>query len=157
MINLRSDKPFDLVFQLDIRGADETPKSRLVIETTSGINVSFPGSFDPSTEKVKVSIPKLEVLEDLLESERFNAELEVIVDGSYFTPWKDQVEIKKPVRVSAESVEFESETIKESTAEVKNSPKVVYKEDKLKNLKEKLPKKFKETLNENGVVIRTYE
>jgi hypothetical protein len=159
MIDIRSDKEFDLYFHVDIRGSNETPKSRFVIETNNNINVSFDGSFDPATDKVRVSFPKLEVLDRLLESEIFKAKLEVIVENSYFTPWSDKVRVKTPIVVSAESVEYETTTIEESTAEVSDSPQIVYKEDKLENLKNVLPtdrKQFVETVNEKGITVRKF-
>lgn len=130
MIRIKSDKQFDLRFKVDIRGSKEEPETRFVFEMANGIKVSFPGQKDGQI--VTVPFPSLESLGIFTEgTPSLNAKLEVIVEGNYFVPWDDRVEILNPIRVSAESVEYDEEALEEHIETEVNSPEIVYRNDTL--------------------------
>lgn len=163
MISVRANKEFDLNFKVHIQGSDDQPQTRFVFEMAHGINVSFPGIYDSENEMVEVSLPTLSSMGLFEQTEAVNAKLEIIVEGNYFVPWKDQVTIKQPIKISAESIETETESLEEAVSAVENTPTITYREEKkfspVENLK-KLKRDKKGVFTEeiiNGVIHRKYK
>lgn len=163
MINVRSDKEFNLDFKMNIEGTEKAPQVRFVFEMENGIHVSFPGQYIKAENTVQVSLPSLDSIGIFEKRENLNAKLEVIVENNYFTPWEDIISIKHPVHVSAEAYENQNtKPLQETVTSVENSPEIHYKEEheekfspveKLRNIKKKNQKVFtEETIN--GVLYR---
>lgn len=165
MINVKADKEFDLNFQVNVEGSKETPEVRFAFMMPNGVNVSFPGQYTKDN-MVEVSLPSLESLGLFQETSAVNAKLEVMIENNYFVPWKDTIGIRHPVRVSAESVEYDKqETLDESAKAISSGPTITYKEtheekfspaEKLKRVKKDDRGFFtEETIN--GVLYRKYK
>lgn len=142
MMRIKADKEFELRFKVDVKGSKETPETRFVFEMANGIKVGFPGQ--KSGKLVNVPFPTLDSLGIFAENETLNAKLEVIVEGNYFVPWQDKVQLLQPIRVSAESVEPTEEELAEDHVEAHvNAPDIIYKDTlsessplkRLKNIK----------------------
>lgn len=165
MMNVKADKEFDLNFKVNVEGSEETPEVRFAFMMPNGVNVSFPGKYTKD-EMVEVSLPSLESLGLFRETSAVNAKLEVIIEGNYFVPWKDTIGIRHPVRVSAESVEYDNqETLDEAATAVSSGPTITYKEsdeekfspaERLKKVKRDKKGFFTEEIV-NGVLYRKYK
>lgn len=166
MMNVRADKEFDLSFKVNVEGSEEKPDVRFAFVMPNGVNVSFPGRYTED-DLVEVSLPSLESLGLFRETSAVNAKLEVIIENNYFIPWKDKIGIRHPVRVSAESVEYETqETLDESAKAISSGgPTITYKEsdeekfspaDRLKKVKRDKKGFFTEEII-NGVLYRKYK
>jgi len=105
MIDLKTNKITELSFKLNIEGANETPKSRLVIELKEGKEITIPA--DVSGGKATVKIPSLNTIKEEFAGKTAKCYLEVIVGDSYFTPWKETFQLKSEVTVVAESTQPE--------------------------------------------------
>lgn len=165
MINVKSDKEFDLNFKVNVEGSEETPEVRFAFMMPNGVNVSFPGQYKENN-MVEVSLPSLDSLGLFHETSAVNAKLEVMIESNYFVPWKDTIGIRHKLRVSAESVEYDKqETLDEAAKAVSSGPTITYKEsgdeifspvDKLKKVKKDDRGFFtEETIN--GVLYRKYK
>jgi hypothetical protein len=126
MMRIKADKEFELRFKVDVKGSKETPETRFVFEMANGIKVAFPGQ--KSGKLVNVPFPTLDSLGIFAENESLDAKLEVIVEGNYFVPWEDKVQLLQPIRVSAESIEPEGGELEEEHVEAHvNAPVIIYK------------------------------
>lgn len=165
MINVKADKEFDLSFKVNVEGSEEKPDVRFAFVMPNGVNVSFPGKYNKDN-MVEVSLPSLESLGLFRETSAVNAKLEVIIENNYFIPWSDTIGIRHPVRVSAESVEYDkTETLDEAAKAVSSGPTITYKEDadekfspmeKLRKVKRDKKGFFTEEII-NGVLYRKYK
>ena len=128
MYKLYTDKTE--IFECDIKlsGASLDKSSVRLIVESADLNLLFKGKID-STGKCTVPVKRLSGL--LGETTRGTLRLEIIADGTYFTPWKSDfvVETSKKVRVEVKSqnknriVESKKPTIK--VMNIKNTPKQI--------------------------------
>jgi hypothetical protein len=125
MYKLYTDKQETFECDIQLEGASLTNSTaRLVIETED-LALLFKGTINTSG-KCTIPVKKLKGL--LGESSKGNIKLEVIAEDTYFTPWESQ---------------FEVETSKKVTVEVKSQQKPVIAEKtkptiKVENIKEEI-------------------
>lgn len=92
---LYADKAETFSCEIEIEGANlKDTQIRLVIESDNW-NLMFPGEIDRNG-KVSIPIKKLNILE---EGTRGKIKMEVIAEGTVFTPWEDDFEIKLSKKV----------------------------------------------------------
>jgi hypothetical protein len=114
-------KSTNLRFNLNILGSQEQPSVRLMMNFSEDYSVALEGSVLEGVATVKV--PHMPFLESI-NATSIPAKLEVVVDGQFFVPWQDNLEIKKEVKV--ESVALEDQTTKEEKTSV--SVNAIYEE-----------------------------
>jgi hypothetical protein len=125
MYKLYTDKQETFECDIQLEGASLTNSTaRLVIETED-LALLFKGTINASGKCI-IPVKKLKGL--LGESVKGNIKLEVIAEDTYFTPWESQ---------------FEVETSKKVTVEVKSQQKPVIMEEtkptiKVENIKEEI-------------------
>lgn len=147
-LELKLDEANGLIFEVNITGADSEeaePKYRFFCGTNSMELVVEGRSVDG---KVYVDIP---VLKGVLNEGVYPARLEVLVEDRYFTPLEMNVEFKKSLMVTAESVTVNKKKSSKakrlneenSAPEITASASVVAVKNssKLTTLKEKFSKK----------------
>ena len=147
-LELKLDEANGLIFEVNITGADSEeaePKYRFFCGANSMELVVEGRSIDG---KVYVDIP---VLKDVLNEGVYPARLEVLVEDRYFTPLEMNVEFKKSLMVTAESVTVNKKKSSKakrlneenSAPEITASASVVAVKNssKLTTLKEKFSKK----------------
>ncbi len=162
MIGVFTDKEVTLNFGLDIEGNKSLPEARMVLALDSGLSISIKAKI---TEKVaKVTIPPLKHLLKNTESKLINSHLEVIADGAYFIPWKDQCELKESINVSVkESVDInqKTETISITASPIQDdtpSNLKLMKEEKIEEeIKEIVSLPFKESTSKKALVNKWNE
>lgn len=98
MIELSSTETTTIGFKINIEGNSETPSARFLLKISDDISLMFPSRVHE--DKAVVNVPALSFLSSLKESE-LPACLEVMVNGSYFTPWQGMALLKTPVKVQA--------------------------------------------------------
>jgi len=108
MTNISLSKPTELNFRLNVEGAKEVPKVRFLMTFSEDYSVMIEGTAANNIATVK--IPRMSFLEGS-GIESVPSKLEVIVDGQYFMPWADNLNVKKEVKV--EAVTNEQEAIEE--------------------------------------------
>jgi len=109
MIGVFTDKEVTLNFGLDIEGNKSLPEASMVLVMDSGLSVKIKAKISEKT--AKVTIPPLKHLLKNTETKLINSYLEVIADGAYFVPWKDQCELKESINVQVnEDVEVNQRT-----------------------------------------------
>lgn len=119
MINVFTDKEVTLSFGLDIEGNKNLPEARMVLAVDSGISLSIKAKIQEGT--AKVTVPPLKHILKNTDSKLINAFLEVVADGSYFVPWKEQCELKESINVKVnEDVDIKQKT--ENISIKANSP-----------------------------------
>jgi hypothetical protein len=92
---LYADKAETFSCEIELEGANlKDTQIRLVIESDNW-NLMFPGEIDRNG-KVSIPIKKLNILE---EGTRGKIKMEVIAEGTVFTPWEDDFEIKLSKKV----------------------------------------------------------
>jgi hypothetical protein len=92
---LYADKAETFSCEIELEGANlKDTEVRLVIESDNW-NLMFPGEIDRNG-KVSIPIKKLNILE---EGTRGKIKMEVIAEGTVFTPWEDDFEIKLSKKV----------------------------------------------------------
>jgi len=134
MYKLYTDKQETFECDIQLEGASLTNSTaRLVIETED-LALLFKGTINTSGKCI-IPVKKLKGL--LGENVKGNIKLEVIAEDTYFTPWESQ---------------FEVETSKKVTVEVKSQQKPVIAEEtkptiKVENIKEEI------SLNEKDHVV----
>lgn len=106
-------KSTNLRFNLNIIGSQDPPSVRLLMNFSEDYSVVLEGEVIEGVATVKV--PHMPFLESIKASS-LPAKLEVIVDGQFFVPWQDNLEIKKEVKV--ESVALEDQTTNDEKASV---------------------------------------
>lgn len=111
MIKLPLNRPIELEFKLNIRGSNNVPIIRLVIPINDSTLISITGSFNQDTSIVKVPVLNSIICAGFTKKEAW---LEAIIDGNYFTPWKDSIEF--------DGVEVVASLV---TDNVKDSPVIV--------------------------------
>jgi len=150
MIGVFTDKEVTLNFGLDIEGNKSLPEARMVLALDSGLSISIKAKIN---EKVaKVTIPPLKHLLKNTESKLINSHLEVIADGAYFIPWKDQCELKESINVQVkEDVEINQKTeyISISVSPLQSDPEPMKEEIKEEVKEEKLPFKVSTSFKES--------
>ena len=101
LIELKLDENNELVFEINIQGTDAPdakPIVRYIIEDTK-MSYTFAGK--ASGGNVNVDVP---VLLDSLKEGIYQSKLEVIIGDRYFVPLQTNVEFKKSLSVTAESI-----------------------------------------------------
>lgn len=98
MIEISSTETTTIGFKINIEGNSETPSARFLLKISDDISLMFPSRV--YEDKAIVNVPALSFLSSLKESE-LPACLEVMVNGSYFTPWQGMALLKTPVKVQA--------------------------------------------------------
>jgi hypothetical protein len=95
LYKLYADKSETFSCEIELEGANlKDTEVRLVIESDNW-NLMFPGEIDRNG-KVSIPIKKLNILE---EGTRGKIRMEVIAEGTVFTPWEDDFEIKLSKKV----------------------------------------------------------
>ena len=131
MYKLYTDKTEVFECDISLSGASlKNASARLIVETES-LNLLYKGKIG-SKGKCEVPIQRLRGLLD--ESSKGNIKLEVIAEDTYFVPWES---------------DFEVETSKKVTVEVKSQKPKVIKESS----KPKMKVKVKKPLEEEIVII----
>lgn len=115
-------KSTNLRFNLNILGSQEQPSVRLMMNFSEDYSVALEGSVLEGVATVKV--PHMPFLESINASS-IPAKLEVVVDGQFFVPWQDNLEIKKEVKI--ESVVLDDQEYKEEKTSV--SVNAIYEEE----------------------------
>lgn len=101
MIDILLDEQNTLKVGLDVQGVStKNMKTRLVIETGDGFDLSFDGSsFNDDTKSVDFTIP---ILASNLVAGEYKSRLEVILDGDrYFVPNQPDINAVMPIKVKA--------------------------------------------------------
>lgn len=99
-IDLDVEELNELLFKVQIQGADPSPaKVRMVCEG-SDLGFIFDGKAGPDG-LIQFNLP---VMKDRLKEGLYQARVEVLIDNRYFAPVQFQVNFKKTLRVVAESV-----------------------------------------------------
>lgn len=134
MYNIYLDKEEEFSCVLEVEGASlSNAESKLVLETTKGYNITFPGTVN-SEGKCTVLIGKVKGL--LEESEIGSLKLEVVVEDSRFIPWESSYKVKASKKVSImESPENKKKMNSKPKVKVTLSEDKKYKEE-VKSVKE---------------------
>lgn len=100
-MKLQKDKKQTVEFQIEIEGSNDVIHPRLVLKG-GDMSIIYEGKMTGKNAVFEVS--KLDkIFENVKETE---AEIEVIVEGKYFQPWKSTIEFEVPVKVTVtESVQ----------------------------------------------------
>jgi len=101
LIELKLDENNELVFEVNIQGtdaADAKPVIRYIIEDKK-LSYTFLGNIKNGNVNVDVTI-----LTDTIKEGVYSSKLEVIIGDRYFVPLETNVEFKKSLTVTAESV-----------------------------------------------------
>lgn len=101
LIELKLDENNELVFEVNIQGtdaADAKPVIRYIIEDKK-LSYTFLGNI--KNGNVNVDVP---ILTDTIKEGIYSSKLEVIIGDRYFVPLETNVEFKKSLTVTAESV-----------------------------------------------------
>lgn len=101
MIEILMNQPRELSFNLSIAGGATpvTPIARFVIQGINDIGITF--KCDIVDGHAVVTLPLLKDFMGILKEGIAKAQLEVMLSGSYFVPWSDQILLKNPIIVSA--------------------------------------------------------
>ena len=128
MYTLYLDKSEEFICEVQIKNASlKGSLARLVVESNDGINLVFNGKI----ENGKCTIPIHRLKGILDENSRGNMFLEVIVEDTYFKPWKSDFTIEEHTSVKVK--------INEQTSPTKPSVKVkVLSKKKQMSIKENL-------------------
>lgn len=109
--NLFKDKNENFSCDISLEGASlGDTEARLILET-SDWNLLFEGKID-SNGKCTIPIKKLSILN---EGTTGNIRLEVIADGTIFTPWEDEFKVKLSKKVAVKVHESKSNPKRRST------------------------------------------
>jgi len=100
-ISLDSEENNELLFKVKIEGADGPAKVRLVCETG---DVAFMFNGQPIGDDVVAF--NLPVLKDKIKEGTYLSRVEVLIENRYFTPVQFQINLKKTIKVVAESIKF---------------------------------------------------
>tara|TARA_R110000782_G_scaffold270369_1_gene370617 strand:- start:5757 stop:6335 length:579 start_codon:yes stop_codon:yes gene_type:complete len=112
MYTLYTDKSEDFTCNIGIEGAIlSNTQARLVLESQD-LNLLFEGKIN---SEGKCVIPIKQLKSFLNEGATGNLKLEVIADGSYFTPWEDNFTLKTHKKVT---VEVDSKNEKSPISEI---------------------------------------
>lgn len=96
MYKLYLDKPEDFICEVSVKNASlKGSMARLIVESSDGINYVFNGKIE--NEKCVIPIRRLKGLLD--ESSKGNMHLEVIVEDTYFKPWKSDFTVEEHTSV----------------------------------------------------------
>jgi hypothetical protein len=115
-MKLSKDKRSTVEFQIEIEGTSEKITPRLVLKSKD-LSLIYEGRMNGKNATFEVS--KLDrMFEGVKETE---AEIEVIVEGKYFTPWKSVIEFESPVTVTV--TESLHPKVKEPTVRIEAKPK----------------------------------
>jgi len=99
MYTLFADKSEDFKCNIGVEGADlASTQARLVLES-SDVNLLFEGTIN-SDGSCTIPIKKLK--NHLKEGDSGNMKLEVIADGTFFSPWSDSYNVKVSKKVTVE-------------------------------------------------------
>lgn len=102
--NVFRDKPESFSCDISLEGASiGDTQARLILET-SDWNLLFEGKID-SNGKCTIPIKKLSILNEGVTG---NIRLEVIADGTVFTPWEDEFKVKTSKKVAVKIHESKS-------------------------------------------------
>lgn len=103
-------------FQIEIEGTQDKIAPRLVLKGRD-MSIVYEGKM-----KGKNAIFEVSKLDRLFEGvKEADAEIEVIVEGKYFKPWKSTVEFEVPVKVTV--TESTQPTVHEPTVKIEVKPK----------------------------------
>lgn len=150
MLNIFTDKEATLKFGLNVEGNKSQPTARLVLLLESGLNFFVKAKIEEGI--AYVNVPPLKTILKNSPSNTAKTFLEVIVDDSYYVPWKDTCELKESVSIKVnENVEVtqQTETIKihVQSAPIEEEAPILFKDSELKKEMSLLWKKYK-TLKE---------
>jgi Tfp pilus assembly protein PilZ len=161
MLEIFKDKVNTLQFKLNIQGNKEKPDVRFIITDKENINLFFPGVI--LNDVISVTIPTLKFLLKDFELTG-DVYLEILVEGNYYVPWRDQFILSNSVVLSVETVNeipsinsdiqkpsfaisVEPQNISNLQEEVKSEAK---QEEKIEPIKEELQEEeVKEPIKEN--------
>lgn len=99
MVELSATKATTLGFKLNVEGSTETPLVRFCVKAGEDFLVSFYAQV--FKDKAIVNVPPLSFISEY-KTESFESFLEIVVNGSYFVPWKGVAMLKSPVNVRAD-------------------------------------------------------
>ena len=127
LIELKLDENNELVFEVNVQGTDAgdaLPQIRYIIENK---DMSLVFNASVKNNNVTIDVP---ILQDCLKEGVYDSKLEVIIGDRYFVPLQTNVEFKKSLKVTAESVSINKKTIIESnqpqkSSEISQSPMTV--------------------------------
>lgn len=135
MYKLFKDKTKTFSCNVDIQGASvNESKARIIVETKD-FNLMYDGKIK-SNGKCEVQIGKLKMLD---ENTTGNIKLEIIAEGTLFTPWesKFKVDTEKKVKITEVVEDDEKEELNENVS-VKVSVDESFDEEDLKLLSEEI-------------------
>lgn len=119
-MKLQKDKTQIVEFQIEIEGTQDKITPRLVLKGRD-MSIVFDGKM-----KGKNAIFEVSKLDRFFENAKeADAEIEVIVENKYFTPWKSTVEFEVPVKVTV--TESLQPMIKEPIVKIEAKPTKVTK------------------------------
>lgn len=155
MIELSSTETTTIGFKINVEGNSQTPTARFLLKISDEISLMFPARV--FEDKAIVNVPALSFLSSVKESELPSC-LEVMVNGSYFTPWQGMSLLKTPVKVQADleadtSIEMAKEQMRNVvSAEVDTTVKFEDVEDEPRNkIQERVKSKnLKASIQEDG-------
>ena len=101
------DRPEEFICEVSVKNASlKNSVARLIVESAEGINLVFNGKIEG--EKCIVPIRKLKGLLD--ENTKGNMFLEVIVEDTYFKPWKSDFAVEEHTSVKVKVNESKQST-----------------------------------------------
>jgi len=116
MYKLYTDKIENFEAKIKLQGASlKKSKARLVVEA-NGFDIMFKGTISESG-LVKVPVKRLRGLID--ENTKGTVKLEVIAEGTYFTPWESKFKVEASKKVTVEIKSQNKSIIKESKSSAK--------------------------------------
>jgi hypothetical protein len=116
-MKLQKDKTQIVEFQIEVEGSSEQIKPRLVLKNDS-ISMMFYGKMKGKNAIFEVSNLDNTIFENL---KKVDAEIEVILENKYFTPWKSSIEFESPVKITV--TESSNPTIREPKVRIEAKPK----------------------------------
>lgn len=114
MIQFKINEAQTFQFNLEIDGKIKTVESvSFIIESGSGYDINVPARYNINTRLIECDIP---VLEGLLTEGEKAVRLELVVDGKFYVPLQDKINIEMPIRMVSKMIQ---EPVKEDAVAVR--------------------------------------
>ena len=122
MYKLYTDKPETFECEVSVRNASlKNSMARLVVESAEGVNFVFNGKIEG--DKCTIPIRRLKGL--LNENSKGNMHLEVIVEDTYFRPWKSDFIVEEHTSVKVKVNEAIQSNTHKPMVEIKSPVKEI--------------------------------
>lgn len=99
-VDLDIDEANELLFKIKIEGTDQPVSNIRLVCESKDMSYMFPGRTTSQPDEVQFDLP---ILDSKLTEGVYSAHVEVMVDNRYFLPVKFNINLKKTLKVVAES------------------------------------------------------